>query len=491
MEARRSEFADLFADFVREALQHQSSVEPEFRVLLREHLGADPRELAVVAEQVADWDHGNLQLGLEAVLAEQESVRLVGIGGGQKRFMSLSLSDLVNERHFKPGSVEYENVEVGPGVSHPCVLYGLALVSDPSGAAVLLVRRGEQHGPDAGGMQVEAMSPVDGRAAALLARLRAAMRERNVFRGQMFSLQTTLWGQVRAVFHERPGLRRDEVVLPEALLRDVERHTIAIGRRAEELRAAGRHLKRGLLLHGPPGTGKTHTVRWLAGELSGATTIVLSGGALGVAGPVCRLARELAPSLVVLEDVDLVADERTMPGAGGYVLFELLNELDGMADDADVAVVLTTNRPDLLEPALAARPGRVDLAVEVPLPDEECRRRLLDLYASGLTLELARPDEVVARTAGVTASFFRELMRQAALEATDGTRPAKTVVVQDEHVAAALDRLLAHAGTLTRILLGAEPGPGGGVTASPGPRAWLAYPQPDVSTSVSIVRSES
>jgi hypothetical protein len=156
---------------------------------------------------------------------------------------------------------------------------------------------------------------------------------------------------VKAAFRERPALRRDEVVLPEALLRDVERHTVAIGRRADELRAAGRHLKRGLLLHGPPGTGKTHTVRWLAGELAGSTTIVLSGGALGVAGPVCRLARELAPSLVVLEDVDLVAEERTMHGAAGYVLFELLNELDGMADDADVAVVLTTNRPDLLEPA--------------------------------------------------------------------------------------------------------------------------------------------
>jgi ATP-dependent 26S proteasome regulatory subunit len=293
---------------------------------------------------------------------------------------------------------------------------------------------------------------------------------------------------VKAAFRERPALRRDEVVLPEALLRDVERHTVAIGRRADELRAAGRHLKRGLLLHGPPGTGKTHTVRWLAGELAGSTTIVLSGGALGVAGPVCRLARELAPSLVVLEDVDLVAEERTMHGAAGYVLFELLNELDGMADDADVAVVLTTNRPDLLEPALAARPGRVDLAVEVPLPDETCRRRLLELYASGLTLELARPDEVVARTAGVTASFFRELMRQAALEATDGAAAAEGVVVRDEHVAAALDRLLAHAGTLTRILLGAEPGPAG-ATASPSPRAWLAYPQPDVSTSVTVVQS--
>jgi hypothetical protein len=88
----------------------------------------------------------------------------------------------------------------------------------------------------------------------------------------------------------------------------------------------------------------------------------------------------------------------------------------------------------------------------------------------------------------VTASFFRELMRQAALEATEGAAAAEGVVVRDEHVAAALDRLLAHAGTLTRILLGAEPGPAG-ATASPSPRAWLAYPQPDVSTSVTVVQS--
>jgi hypothetical protein len=66
----------------------------------------------------------------------------------------------------------------------------------------------------------------------------------------------------------------------------------------------------------------------------------------------------------------------------------------------------------------------------------------------------------------------------------------KGVVVRDEHVAAALDRLLGHAGTLTRILLGAEPAPGGGVMASPSPRAWLAHPQPGVPGSVSIVRSD-
>ena len=174
----------------------------------------------------------------------------------------------------------------------------------------------------------------------------------------------------------------------------------------------------------------------------------------------------------MLEDVDLVAGDRMLPHQGGPLLFELLNELDGMADDADVAVVLTTNRADILEPALAARPGRVDLAVEIPLPDETCRRRLFELYAAGLVLEVRDLDTIVARTAGVTAPFFRELLRHAALEAVD----QDSETVRDEHVAAALDRLLSHTSALTRILFGASPGTAGAPTA-PDPRAWLSQAQ--------------
>ena len=102
------------------------------------------------------------------------------------------------------------------------------------------------------------------------------------------------------------------------------------------------------------------------------------------------MARALAPAVMVLEDVDLVAEERTMGTRSNPVLFDLLDAMDGAAGDADLLFLLTTNRADLLELALAARPGRVDVAVEIDLPDGPARERLLALYGRGVPLELTR-----------------------------------------------------------------------------------------------------
>jgi ATP-dependent 26S proteasome regulatory subunit len=140
--------------------------------------------------------------------------------------------------------------------------------------------------------------------------------------------------------------------------------------------------------------------------------------------------------------------------SGNPLLFDVLNEIDGIAEDADVTFVLTTNRADLLEPALAARPGRVDLAVEVVLPDGEARRRLIDLYGRGLSLRLDDVDAVIDRTDGVTASFVKELMRKAALVSAMSSDGAEAIEVNDAHVAEALDELLSERNALTRALLG-------------------------------------
>jgi Helicase HerA-like C-terminal len=131
-----------------------------------------------------------------------------------------------------------------------------------------------------------------------------------------------------------------------------------------------------------------------------------------VVSEACSIARELQPAMVVLEDIDLVAQERTMDGSPTSLLFELLNEMDGIGEDSDVIFLMTTNRPDLLEPALAARPGRVDQAVELPPPDEESRAQLIELFGSGLDLRLEDQGAVVAATKGVSPAFLRELVRQ-------------------------------------------------------------------------------
>ena len=197
-----------------------------------------------------------------------------------------------------------------------------------------------------------------------------------------------------------------------------------------------------LLLYGPPGTGKTHTTRYLVGQMDGYTRLLLTGRALQAIGSAAELARDLQPAVLVLEDVDLVAEDRSFGPGSSPVLFDLLDAMDGAAADADLLFVLTTNRADLLEPALAARPGRVDVAIEIDLPDPDARKRLLALYGRSVPLQLSEADtvEIVERTDGVTASFIKELLRRAMLESLHDD-PAAPVVTA-AHTSRALDDLL-------------------------------------------------
>jgi ATP-dependent 26S proteasome regulatory subunit len=234
------------------------------------------------------------------------------------------------------------------------------------------------------------------------------------------------------------------------VLERIERHTKTFSDHSESLRASGRHLKRGLLLHGAPGTGKTLTVMYLSSLMPQRTVLLLTGNALGAVGAACDMARELAPAMLVMEDVDLVAEDR-MRGQPTTVLFELLNQLDGLNEDVDIIFVLTTNRPEIIEPALASRPGRIDLAVEMPLPDEAGRSRLLDLYGHGLQLELDDRARFIAATDGVTPAFIREALRRAALIALERGRDNQ---INDELLAAAVHELRDDSDRLTNSLLG-------------------------------------
>jgi ATP-dependent 26S proteasome regulatory subunit len=103
---------------------------------------------------------------------------------------------------------------------------------------------------------------------------------------------------------------------------------------------------------------------------------------------------------------------------------------------------------------LAARPGRVDQAIEVPPPDAECRRRLFELYSRGLQLEVSDWDRLISRTAGVSGAFIRELLRKACIYAAE-ENGASELLVRDRHLEEGLGELLVAGGPLTKSLLGA------------------------------------
>jgi ATP-dependent 26S proteasome regulatory subunit len=170
------------------------------------------------------------------------------------------------------------------------------------------------------------------------------------------------------------------------------------------------------------------------------------------------LARLLSPAIVVIEDVDLIARDRVdleTPGQES-LLNRLLNEMDGLRDQSEVFFILTTNRPESLERALAGRPGRIDQALEFPLPDDPGRRRLIDLYRSGLAVPDAILDEAVRRTEGVSAAFIKELMRRTAQRALE--RSEEATAANHEDLDRALAEMLFEGGTLNASLLGAASG---------------------------------
>ena len=433
---------------------------PMLSRIIAEHLGHDAGELEVVEETWPGYDHVNVQAGLDAWLAEPgRTSQLVGIAGFQH--VMFGIGDLLaagSGDHFglRPGNPASVNLACGPdGEVRPCQRCAVYLVGEEEVRTALLVRGASpEFGNERVSLQIVSTdSSVAGRVAT---EIRTAALEHNVFRGQVLSFGQEVFGhgQTLLQFHRRPTLTADQLILRPETLAEVQRQVVEVARQKGRLLAAGQHLKRGLLLYGPPGTGKTHTVRYLTSSLVGTTVLQLTGNAMHLVAEACSVARALQPAMLVIEDVDLIAEDRGMHPGRHPLLFQLLNEMDGLAEDADVVFVLTTNRADLLEPALAARPGRVDQAVVLDLPDTDARRALFELYRGSLRVDTSGLDDVLARTEGVTASFLKELLRRAALLAATRTPEGQELAVSAGDLGAALDELLDTRNAMTRTLLG-------------------------------------
>lgn len=454
MDERTWSVVESFRDFMDEvvsAARSKSDGATQLRDRIEAHIGPEVAQLPIVRLEVPRHQFVNLDVAMAAVVEEQGGGEVVGIGGGDQRHHQ-TLGDLIQHGAWSAplGPVDRTRLDTGPDTSREAIAMGVHLFRYAGQPVAVLQRLADPRFGESSSIEVLAAGDVSD---PLLSDVRRLMVERSVFRGQLlsFAVNDEMYGPSAGgiAFHARPAVTEADVVLPQGTLARIERHVVGVARHRIALQAAGQHLKRGLLLYGPPGTGKTHTVRYLTSQLPDVTTVILAGNALFLVAAATELAQALQPSLVVIEDVDLVAEHREMHGGPQPLLFTLLDAMDGLMSEADVAFLLTTNRADLLEPALAQRPGRVDLAVEIPLPDRDSRRALLELYGGGLGLSPTALDAAADRTQGVTASFFKELARRVVLTAAETGE-----TLSDECLSEALDEMLSDSEALTRSLLG-------------------------------------
>ena len=354
---------------------------------------------------------------------------------------------------------QYLEIDIGDETPVKCLRNGLwlCLHGDFPYAVVLSRYREYSSLPE---LRIEIALPAGAEGARLaercFAELEAAVAAARSYRGKIlsFDADSNYRGQSTAIMvHRLPPVDRDQVILPEQTLRLLDRNVLRFIESRDALRRFGQSTRKGILLYGPPGTGKTHTIRYLASNLPLHTTLIITAAEVAFLSGYMSLARLLQPALVVIEDVDLIARDRDEMGGPceESLLNRLLNEMDGLKEDADILFVLTTNRPEELESALAGRPGRIDQAIEVPLPDEIGRDKLVRLYGRGLPLSVPVVEEAVRRTQGVSAAFIKELMRriaQSAIARDDGT----SVVSGD--IDEALNDMLFAGGRLNVKLLG-------------------------------------
>jgi cell division protease FtsH len=260
-------------------------------------------------------------------------------------------------------------------------------------------------------------------------------------RGQMNGMMSVGRSKAKQFNEDRPKTTFADVAGYLGVKQEIS-EVVEFLKNPQRYKNIGATIPKGILLVGPPGTGKTMLARAVAGE-AGVPFFSVSGSDfmemfVGVGASRVRdlfaTARKQSPAIVFVDEIDSIGRKRGAGLGGGHdereqTLNQMLSEMDGFEPTEGVVVIAATNRPDVLDPALL-RPGRFDRQIVVPLPDLEERLPILLIHAKGKPLDPSVDMTMVARgTPGMSGADLANLVNEAALHAV--RRNSVTVGMED------------------------------------------------------------
>lgn len=294
--------------------------------------------------------------------------------------------------------------------------------------------------------------------------LKNAIIDESIYKGKVISITSNVvegidYGEkntkVGIQFQKINKIDKDKIVLSDKIQNILEFNIFEYFEYRELLTERLSTMNRGLLFYGPPGTGKSFTCQYLFGRLKDVTIIVASGKSLSQINTICSIGRTLQPSIVLLEDVDLVFSSReTNPYSSS--LGDLMNQLDGYTKKEHMLFILTTNHISRVEKAIKDRPGRISQCVFFDLPNLELREKYLKNEIKDNRNPNLNVKDVARKIDGASQAFISELVKLAMqfnLQ-SNSYNLHSSILLRDQDFDAALELMLRDNNEFSKSILG-------------------------------------
>ena len=429
---------------------------------VKKHLGGIPKTPGIMSMKIHEYEIVDYHRTLDSITEDKKRNRFavyLAYGGTLKSAI---------ETDTNVETIQWEMIPSGKNETYACghKIVFLAKIDDIPFVAFLgaSAPMDEFYSKENQAIELQLYAADESSVKLVIEKLRRRCREDSIYLGNVISLKRSddHRRQFEVHFADNFDIEKDQIVLPQETMKVVERNVFSYLGSRETLKSLGHRTRHGVLFHGPPGTGKTMVLKHMVSNSQGFTVIQIAGRDISLVRETFQFGRLLSPSIIVFEDIDLIATDRK-ENPNSVSLHELLDEMDGLGADSDCVVIFTTNRPESLESALANRPGRVDQSIFFPLPDEESRQRLIKLYSREVDISSVDIEKFIRKTKGASASFIAELVRRAilfAIEESSQVDPKADVslkqewVLTDVHFDNAIREMVVFGGELNKQILG-------------------------------------